>query len=937
MRNSIYIKVLSLTISILFAVTNINYALPVDWPALRQLSTGISPAGVHVPLLTHEITSKLSNSGKSLAPAETKPAASLNVTLEQLLGSMSLKEAATEANLILKSNGRYLYSGDYYIAVSRTTKEYGLIKDEPSLIGEGAIVGLGDSDAGLSFLGTDKLKNRIYLPFYLGGDPGNSNIIEVKERQIAGAKAVLGLVARALEGKFTYGIFYGELKQLVKGVMIPSGINLKDTFKIDTVYADKDKTLTLPEGGKPDDEMTDYVCRILIKGSRFVILSSNAPEEIIENFATVVKSRLTEIYGQDTSALNKALSGLEIYYNNSLGCLDYDTVKNEFRVKYEIKDTIPDNAKAMILKMYIKVLLEYLKDAGSKTVNGTPVIKNKRVIGKLERIYKKLNREEVNRIMALTEPLEICNAFRRLVEPYKDILGTSKGNIYIRTWADAFVTTETAKAASYLQGLFPKWAQERIKNMLSEISMADNEIFHSNLDSARELFRQGESLWLKAKNSPEAYEVENSAKEAVRKFEQARDILNILPIKDVNARRLLQLLIGDKPQERIGGHIGRSRKTIKESKIRAILCREDGRIDESAAVPSNQYLHADPTGLIHPTLSLFIFTPEGDVVFQRRAPDKVAFPNMLTLAVCGHLDRKDDGKIKDIFTALEDEVSGEAGILNICSKPVSRIGDPAKIKDSTIYDQRIELIAYEFVATSKEEADALESISREINEREKESPAPALERLICNYNDEIWTLTLYTFRWDKKDAIEKEAKRITRQTKVPIGDVNYNREAKALYAYIATEEDMEILRTKKTKHKDEEIARFEVDARSVKEIAKDFQDNPEKYPDTFIPTFTDPVIVEKLADIQKEARSDKLRLAENGLAAEGYIPGRAIQRKPAIGGFDYSYFYYWDSQTGDFALKLHGGRIDADAWFENWYLKNIKPEDIKAVKEGYVS
>ncbi|MFH1867856.1 MAG: phosphodiester glycosidase family protein, partial [Candidatus Omnitrophota bacterium] len=47
--------------------------------------------------------------------------------------------------------------------------------------------------------------------------------------------------------------------------------------------------------------------------------------------------------------------------------------------------------------------------------------------------------------------------------------------------------------------------------------------------------------------------------------------------------------------------------------------------------------------------------------------------------------------------------------------------------------------------------------------------------------------------------------------------------------------------------------------------------------------------------------------------------------------------YYWDSQTGDFALKLHGGRIDADAWFENWYLKNIKPEDIKAVKEGYVS
>lgn len=495
-------------------------------------------------------------------------------------------------------------------------------------------------------------------------------------------------------------------------------------------------------------------------------------------------------------------------------------------------------------------------------------------------------------------------------------------------FAASNITFATPKDYSALRQ--PSTAVSRSVEVISEeIAEADNEIYHNEISAARKLFREGESLWLRAKNSPDKDNVKELANEAIGKFEEAKEILDILSIKDIDAKRLLGLIQGDKPEKRIAGHIGRAQKTIKEAEKKTDLYKEDGNVDRSAKRPTSQYLHADPKGLIHATVGFFIFTPDGNIVFQRRAPDKVFFPNMLTLAACGHPDRARKGEIKDIFTATKDEARGETGIPRIYGMRIRKIGHPDKIKGPYKYDQRVDFIAYEFVATSKEEAEALKRISDEINEREKKTSASVFDRLICNYNDEIWTLTLYTFGWDKKDAIEEKAKEIVQRTGIPIGDVNYNREVKSLYAYVATEEEIGILKTKKTEHKEAEVAKFEIDTRSIEEIARDFQNNPEKYPDTFIPTFTNPVIVKQLADFQKEIRKN----AEAKVIADlkkSYLSKIPPASESAIKMVIFDWGNVLDRYDYRIAAKKLADRygVDEDKAYEFFEARNTDPENI---------
>ena len=63
------------------------------------------------------------------------------------------------------------------------------------------------------------------------------------------------------------------------------------------------------------------------------------------------------------------------------------------------------------------------------------------------------------------------------------------------------------------------------------------------------------------------------------------------------------------------------------------------------------------TGLLHREVHVYFITPEGLIVFQHRAPDKDTYPDLLDVAVGGHIEIGDDS----IATAVK-EVKEETGL-----------------------------------------------------------------------------------------------------------------------------------------------------------------------------------------------------------------------------------------------------------------------------------
>ena len=62
-------------------------------------------------------------------------------------------------------------------------------------------------------------------------------------------------------------------------------------------------------------------------------------------------------------------------------------------------------------------------------------------------------------------------------------------------------------------------------------------------------------------------------------------------------------------------------------------------------------------GLFHPTIHVWLYTSEGQVLFQKRAKDKDTFPSLWDVSVAGHI-----GAGEDIKIAATREVEEEIGL-----------------------------------------------------------------------------------------------------------------------------------------------------------------------------------------------------------------------------------------------------------------------------------
>ncbi|MGW9686582.1 NUDIX hydrolase [Flagellimonas sp. 2504JD1-5] len=73
-------------------------------------------------------------------------------------------------------------------------------------------------------------------------------------------------------------------------------------------------------------------------------------------------------------------------------------------------------------------------------------------------------------------------------------------------------------------------------------------------------------------------------------------------------------------------------------------------------------------GLFHPTIHVWFYTAEGEILFQKRAHDKDAFPSLWDVSVAGHI-----GAGEDILIAAVREIEEEIG-LSVSSSDLEKIG-----------------------------------------------------------------------------------------------------------------------------------------------------------------------------------------------------------------------------------------------------------------------
>ncbi|WP_420322857.1 NUDIX hydrolase [Flagellimonas sp.] len=73
-------------------------------------------------------------------------------------------------------------------------------------------------------------------------------------------------------------------------------------------------------------------------------------------------------------------------------------------------------------------------------------------------------------------------------------------------------------------------------------------------------------------------------------------------------------------------------------------------------------------GLFHPTIHVWFYTAEGEILFQKRAHDKDTFPSLWDVSVAGHI-----GAGEDILIAAVREIEEEIG-LSVSSSDLERIG-----------------------------------------------------------------------------------------------------------------------------------------------------------------------------------------------------------------------------------------------------------------------
>lgn len=90
--------------------------------------------------------------------------------------------------------------------------------------------------------------------------------------------------------------------------------------------------------------------------------------------------------------------------------------------------------------------------------------------------------------------------------------------------------------------------------------------------------------------------------------------------------------------------------------------------DDLTVVKTCLKSEAHKNGWFHASVHIWFFTDDGDILIQKRAKDKIAFPDLWDVSVAGHISAGED----EITSALR-EIEEEIG-LEILEKDLFKIG-----------------------------------------------------------------------------------------------------------------------------------------------------------------------------------------------------------------------------------------------------------------------
>ena len=334
-------------------------------------------------------------------------------------------------------------------------------------------------------------------------------------------------------------------------------------------------------------------------------------------------------------------------------------------------------------------------------------------------------------------------------------------------------------------------------------------IFKRNqIHRANELLRTADTLWLEGK-----------FEESLPLYNDAQNLY--VELKDKNELRSEM----ERNLAIVADRIWRVNRAIKE---RAQFLDVYSRAGEktSRQLP-RQEIHRE--GTIHATVGLISIAPNGQLILQRRGLNKNRFPGRLTLSVCGHAEIGDG----DAIASLKREAATKIGI-DLDDEKLIKIGG-----QDLAYDQYVSYKLYEFTALTEDELQKLLAVKDVLRKRQRDRDVTLHKGVLFDYSEKIGTLAIYVLGDDMRAELEEAKEFIEQQTGIAVSDANHNREVKALFVYKLSEEELKEVHP----NVDAGVEGFVFQNKRPSDLSSDFMLNPEKYTDTFVPTFTEPAIV----------------------------------------------------------------------------------------------
>jgi len=325
---------------------------------------------------------------------------------------------------------------------------------------------------------------------------------------------------------------------------------------------------------------------------------------------------------------------------------------------------------------------------------------------------------------------------------------------------------------------------------------------------ANELLRTADTLWLEGK-----------FEESLPLYNDAQNLY--VELKDKNELRSEM----ERNLAIVADRIWRVNRAIRERNEFLDVYTRDGR--KTGQQLPRQEIHRE--GTIHATVGLISIAPNGQLILQRRGLNKNRFPGRLILSVCGHTEIEDG----DVIASLKREAATKMGI-DIDDEKLIKIGS-----QDLAYDQYVSYKLYEFTALTEDELQKLLAVKNVLRERQQGRDVPLYKGVLFDYSEKVGTLAIYVLGDDIQAKLEEAKEFIEQQTGIVASDANHNREVKALFVYKLSEEELKAVRP----NTDAGVEGFVFQDKHPSDLSSDFMLNPEKYTDTFVPTFTEPAIV----------------------------------------------------------------------------------------------